>query len=307
MARELNMAEANKKIKNETETYEKLTKIFTKIKEAEEKAGKTRKECFDHFSVMTKIKEDDNEILKDLYKSFGKSMKELEDARDKHLEKIKGLIIPITQYYPTELKKNKNNLEKIAKAKKETENLKKSQAAATELRKSHNNEAKNIEDFETMFLNIEKNRVNDDKCIISHFIHSELKYHCAAIQKLSELFSHINKTNVNTGLVKFADDYGIKNFNFKDLGIDMDELKKSKLKKEEEENKKKKSVFEEDNKNEDKEESDDDDNNTESNGSFGRSQNKSKRNFKSSVVSKKSNKESRIDNNISKSNNINDD
>ena len=112
------MAEANKKIKNETETYEKLTKIFTKIKEAEEKAGKTRKECFDHFSVMTKIKEDDNEILKDLYKSFGKSMKELEDARDKHLEKIKGLIIPITQYYPTELKKNKNNLEKIAKAKK---------------------------------------------------------------------------------------------------------------------------------------------------------------------------------------------
>ena len=61
-----------------------------------------------------------------------------------------------------------------------------------------------------MFLNIEKNRVNDDKCIISHFIHSELKYHCAAIQKLSELFSHINKTNVNTGLVKFADDYGIK-------------------------------------------------------------------------------------------------
>ena len=182
-----------------------------------------------------------------------------------------GLIIPITQYYPTELKKNKNNLEKIAKAKKETENLKKSQAAATELRKSHNNEAKNIEDFETMFLNIEKNRVNDDKCIISHFIHSELKYHCAAIQKLSELFSHINKTNVNTGLVKFADDYGIKNFNFKDLGIDMDELKKSKLKKEEEENKKKKSVFEEDNKNED---SEDDDNNTESNGSFGRSQNK---------------------------------
>ena len=104
-----------------------------------------------------------------------------------------------------------------------------------------------------MFLNIEKNRVNDDKCIISHFIHSELKYHCAAIQKLSELFSHINKTNVNTGLVKFADDYGIKNFNFKDLGIDMDELKKSKLKKEEEENKKKKSVFEEDNKNEEKE------------------------------------------------------
>ena len=45
----------------------------------------------------------------------------------------------------------------------------------------------------------------------------------------------------------------------------------------------------------------------ESNGSFGRSQNKSKRNFKSSVVSKKSNKESRIDNNITKSNNINDD
>ena len=42
MARELNMAEANKKIKNETETYEKLTNIFTKIKEAEEKAGKTK-------------------------------------------------------------------------------------------------------------------------------------------------------------------------------------------------------------------------------------------------------------------------
>ena len=48
-----------------------------------------------------------NPTLKELYKNFGKNMKDLENMREDHLKTLKELIIPVTEFYPTKLKKIK--------------------------------------------------------------------------------------------------------------------------------------------------------------------------------------------------------
>ena len=241
----LDIDQANKVIKNETQVYEKFTKIFTKIQEAEEKTSKLRKELFQNFEDMVKITENDNETLHDLYKNFGKEMKQIEEYREEHLKTLKDIIIPVTQIYPSKLKANKANLDEITKAQKNTENLKKSVASTTQINKSINNEKEKINTFEKEFQKYEKERTEDNKQIFLKFIHSELKYHCAALQQKSELFTKTNKKNVLVGLKKFAKEYNLEKYNFKKLGIDMKELENEIVEEKNEENEKRSEVFDE--------------------------------------------------------------
>lgn len=221
--KEIDIDTVNKVIKNETQAYEKFTKAFTKIKEAEEKASKIRKECFQNFEEMVKITEKDSEALLELYKNFGKKMKEFENDRDKNIETLKDIIIPVTEFYPTKLKKNKNNLDEISKAKKNTENLRKSKAEQMQLNKSINNEKEKTNTFEREFKNYEKERSEDNRLLLLRFIHSELKYHCAQLQQMSELFAKTNSKNPLAGIKKFAKEYSIENYNFAKLKIDMND------------------------------------------------------------------------------------
>ena len=183
MSREksLNIDEVNKFIKTQSKMFEKLTKAFTKIQEAEQKASKIRQDNFQQFENMEKIIEDDNPTLKELYKNFGKNMKDLENIREDHLKTLKDLIIPVTEFYPTKLKKNKMNLDEISKAKKNTENLRKSQADGNDITKSERTEISKRNNFEKEFLKYEKERVEDNRFLFLNYIHSELKYHCAVL------------------------------------------------------------------------------------------------------------------------------
>jgi len=207
--KDINIDLVNKRLKSDTQTYEKFTKVFTKIKEAEEKASKIRKECFQNFEDMVKISEKDNEALLELYKNFGKKMKEFENDRDINIKTLTDIIIPVTEFYPSKLKKNKNNLDEIQKAKKNTENLQKSNALPSQLNKSYNNENEKMNTFEKEFKNYEKERSEDNRLLLLRFIHSELKYHCAQLQQMSELFAKTNSKDVTAGLKPFAKEYGI--------------------------------------------------------------------------------------------------
>ena len=120
-------------------------------------------------------------------------MKEFENDRDKNIETLKDIIIPVTEFYPTKLKKNKNNLDEISKAKKNTENLRKSNAEQMQLNKSINNEKEKTNTFEREFKNYEKERSEDNRLLLLRFIHSELKYHCAQLQQMSELYAKTNQ------------------------------------------------------------------------------------------------------------------
>jgi hypothetical protein len=198
----------------------KFTKVFTKIKEAEEKASKIRKECFQNFEDMVKITEKDNEALLELYKNFGKKMKELENDRDINIKTLTDIIIPVTEFYPTKLKKNKNNLDEIPKAKQNTENLKKSNSSQVQLNRSLNNENQKKNKFENEFRKNDKERSEDNRLLLLRFIHSELKDHCAQLQQMSELFAKTNSKDVKSGLKEFAKDYGIENYKPKDSSND---------------------------------------------------------------------------------------
>jgi len=294
MSREksLNIDEVNKFIKTQTKMFEKLTKAFTKIQEAEQKASKIRQDNFQQFENMEKIIEDDNPTLKELYKNFGKNMKELENMREDHLKTLKELIIPVTEFYPTKLKKNKMNLDEISKAKKNTENLRKSQADGNDITKSERTEISKRNNFEKEFLKYEKERVEDNRFLFLNYIHSELKYHCAVLEELSKLFVETNKRNVTVDLKNFAENYSIKNYNFKKLGIDMNNLNDQVIEEENERKRKINSVYTSgrhsgDDDNEDDDEDDDDDDNIQD--SFQQKKKSSIRKTKNSQIKKSQN------------------
>ena len=294
MSREksLNIDEVNKFIKTQSKMFEKLTKAFTKIQEAEQKASKIRQDNFQQFENMEKIIEDDNPTLKELYKNFGKNMKDLENMREDHLKTLKELIIPVTEFYPTKLKKNKMNLDEISKAKKNTENLRKSQADGNDITKSERTEISKRNNFEKEFLKYEKERVEDNRFLFLNYIHSELKYHCAVLEELSKLFVETNKRNVTVDLKNFAENYSIKNYNFKTLGIDMNNLKDQVIEEENERKRKINSVYTSgrhsgDDDNEDDDEDDDDDDNIQD--SFQQKKKSSIRKTKNSQIKKSQN------------------
>ena len=294
MSREksLNIDEVNKFIKTQSKMFEKLTKAFTKIQEAEQKASKIRQDNFQQFENMEKIIEDDNPTLKELYKNFGKNMKELENMREDHLKTLKELIIPVTEFYPTKLKKNKMNLDEISKAKKNTENLRKSQADGNDITKSERTEISKRNNFEKEFLKYEKERVEDNRFLFLNYIHSELKYHCAVLEELSKLFVETNKRNVTVDLKNFAENYSIKNYNFRKLGIDMNNLNGQVIEEENERKRKINSVYTSgrhsgDDDNEDDDEDDDDDDNIQD--SFQQKKKSSIRKTKNSQIKKSQN------------------
>ena len=242
----VNERDINIKINHEIKKYETLKKAFLKLYESENKASKSRRENFERLS---RIQENDNSILKDIYSLFINDMKSLEDKRNIHLNKIMDLILPVTDYYPEKLKKTQKNLEELTKLRKNKAQLEKSrneikndnveevQKINVELVKSRNEEMRRGVGLENEMCKFESERGDDNKFLFLHFIHSELKYHAAALEKMSELFYKINEKEPQAELEEFKNRFKIE-FDLNDLGIDIEKLKEKneKNKKLEEEN-----------------------------------------------------------------------
>jgi len=279
-------------IKNESAKYEKLKKVFSNIYNAEKKSSQTRR---DNFDKMNGIKETDNKSLKSIYEKFIKEMKDCEDDRDTHLKKINDLIIPVTEYYPTILKENQKALEDYSKQKKITDDLQKStrsnQGDITASRREENRKrTKFVDGFQKYKLNMKK----DNTYLFLHFIHSELKYHCEALERMSNLFFEINKINPDTNIDDLAKSLGIQNFDYSNLNIDIKGLKKKKNEEEKKQKEEKDKQFDDDdddndndNEQEEEEGNDGEEKENENETSFKESKKKSKNSLKKS---KKSNK-----------------
>ena len=234
----VNEREINVKINVEIKKYETLKKAFLKLYETENKASKSRRE---NFEKLGRIQENDNSTLKDIYNLFTNDMKALEDKRSIHLNKIMDLILPVTDYYPEKLKNTKKSLEELSKLRKNKAKLEKSrneikndnvnevQRINGELAKSRNEEVKRGVNLENEMCKFESERVDDNKFLFLHFIHSELKYHAAALEKMSELFYKINEKEPRAELEDFKNRYKI-DFDLNDLGIDIEKLKEEKEK-----------------------------------------------------------------------------
>ena len=229
----MNLDELNKKIKNDFDIYEKLKKIFSKIQIAE---ANTSKERIEYFENLFQIKEYDNEGLKNINDKFREGMKKLEEERDIHLKTILELLIPVTEMYPIELKRQKKNMEDLARTRK---------IMGAPPGVNNSNRPKYELDFEKDYSKFLSNKTKDNKYIFMHYIFSELKYHSASLERLTNLFNEINNIEPLAYLRQFGKQYGIEKINFENLKVNIEEIEEKEKKKKEKENEEKNDVFNE--------------------------------------------------------------
>ena len=208
------------KIKNEIKKYEILKKSFLKLCEIEEKANIDHSANYNNFN---NIIGGDNTELQNIYNKYVDTMRSLRNDSDVHLKKIDDLIIPVTEIYPKKINASKLNLERTFREKYNKLNV-----------ANNNNNASGA--FDEEFVKFESERLEDNKCLFLHYIHSELKYHAAAVEKLSKLFREINEIEPLEKLEEFAQKLKI-DTDLKALGIDVDEIKKQNIKKKNDKNK----------------------------------------------------------------------
>lgn len=223
----------NEKISNEIKKYGVLKSSFQNIFKSEEKASKARIENYDKINT---IKETDNNQLVDIYKEFINEMKLLEEKRKQHLGKINDLIIPVTELYPEKLKNTKKKLDDLIKLRKNKTKVLKNQEKAkinndvneaqklnAELARQLEEEKKKGENLETEIMGFEKERIENNKFLFLQYIHSELKYHAASLEKMSLLFNKINSIEPREELVEFKKRYGI-NLSLSAIKVNMNEI-----------------------------------------------------------------------------------
>ena len=180
----MNIDLANKSIKIEADKYNKFKNIFTKIRDAERLNSKQR---IEYFKNLSEIKVNENESLDEIFNLFIDRMIKLELNRDEHLKKtISELIIPVTEIYPKIINQQKNNLDDLALKRKNTPQVNQSKSI---IEKREKENVKSYKDFQT-------NSINDSKYILMNYIHSELKYHAALMEKLNHLFFKITNLQI---------------------------------------------------------------------------------------------------------------
>ena len=213
----MNLDVANKSLKIETDNFNKIKNIFTRIKEAESLNSKQRIEYFEN---LFEVKEYENDGLKKIFDSYREGMKKLEAKREEHLKTISGLILPVADMYPVLIKEQKKNLDDLALRRKEMVKIPPSNSVRSKVEKNHE---KSYKDFQ-------KNYFNDSKYILMHYIHSELQYHSTMMEEMNNLFFKINDIEPNAYLEKFGEEYHIKNYNFDRLKIQKIDMKQIKEK-----------------------------------------------------------------------------
>ena len=221
----MNIDLANKSIKSEADKYSKIKNIFTKLREAESLNSKQRIEYFEN---LYSIKENENKSLEKIFNLFRNRMKDLESKRDKHLEIISNIIIPVADMYPSIIKEQKNNLDELARNRKNTEKIN---------QKSEKKYVKSYKKFQT-------NSTNDSKYILMNYIYSELEYHATLMEELNSLFFKINDIEPLVHLKKFGESYGINDYDLGKLkNVDKKKIEEYENNRKENEDKEKRGVY----------------------------------------------------------------
>ena len=213
----------NKKLSDELKKYEILKKSFLKMYESEEGISKIRME---NFEKIDKIEENDNKGLKDILRLFTSEMKTLERSRKDHIAKIMDLIIPVIDYYPEKIRSTKKVLDQLLSSRRTAGDMKKTQNVMVNVAEISENQEKNTGNSLTRALeNFDSERIIDNKYLLLQYVHSELKYHSSAVEKISKLFFDLNKINPFLDMEAYAKKYNI-GLNSSDLGVDLDKIKR---------------------------------------------------------------------------------
>ena len=249
---QISLRDVNVKINSEIKKYEKLKKAFLKIYETESKTCKTR---IEYIEKIKNIQETDNNKLEAIYQNFISTIKLVEDKHKEHIDKIMNLILPVTEIYPKEAKERKKEMEDLEKTKKTKEKLEKNrnevknddvqkiQSINREIANSTMDMARRAKSLEETMVKFESERVLDNQYLFLHYIHSELKYHCAALENLNKLFFEIKGMDPRENLEEFASKYGLSNYDFQKIGIDMSQINENRRRRSEKESEDRDNVY----------------------------------------------------------------
>jgi hypothetical protein len=248
----ISLRDANVKINSEIKKYEKLKKAFLKIYETESKTCKTR---IEYIEKIKNIQESDNNNLETIYQNFISTIKLVEDKHKEHLDKIMNLILPVTEIYPKEAKERKKEMEELEKTQKtkakleknrnevKNDDVQKIQSINREIANSTMDMARRAKSLEETMVKFESERVLDNQYLFLHYIHSELKYHCAALENLNKLFFEIKGMDPRENLEEFAEKYGLSNYDFQKIGIDMSQINENRRRRSEKESEDRDNVY----------------------------------------------------------------
>ena len=249
---QISLRDVNVKINSEIKKYEKLKKAFLKIYETESKTCKTR---IEYIEKIKNIQESDNNNLETIYQNFISTIKLVEDKHKEHLDKIMNLILPVTEIYPKEAKERKKEMEELEKTQKtkakleknrnevKNDDVQKIQSINREIANSTMDMARRAKSLEETMVKFESERVLDNQYLFLHYIHSELKYHCAALENLNKLFFEIKGMDPRENLEEFAEKYGLSNYDFQKIGIDMSQINENRRRRSEKESEDRDNVY----------------------------------------------------------------
>ena len=217
-----------RKAEQEIKNYELIKTVFTKIYDIEKELLNKRKSSFQD---IANIDENDNEILKNIYKDFTEQMDGLEKYRENLMKKIQEKLVPACKYYISNSKQAKKDIGKYKDKKKQNEKqefeLEKAKASRNVIKESQlNDEIKKskleigneLNNIQKNMIVYERDRVEDSKYIILHFIHCEMTYHAKSVEKLSKLYKDINALNPKVCLKGFTDKMNFQGVQAEDFG-----------------------------------------------------------------------------------------
>lgn len=147
-----------------------------------------------------------------MYNTFQNSSEKMETFRKENIKKLNEQIIPAVLFYPEKIREFKRKLndlentkktiskmgEELTKAKNKMEQDKIRDINViilfiqTKINETNREHLTKDNEFENKIAEFEVQRIDDNKCILLHMIHSELAFHAKCLEELSKLYSEVN-------------------------------------------------------------------------------------------------------------------
>ena len=209
---EIPIQKFQQKTETEIKNYNVIKSVLSKLYDTENELIKKRKGAFEDIKNIKDINEE-NPVLKKIYKNFSEEMLKLETEKENQVMKIKTKLIPTTEARITEAKRTKQNIgnykniesktkaqeEEVEKMKKKGQDVKGSQISLN-ISQNKSYMAEEGKGLKDQIMNYEADRININKKIMLYLINFEMAYHAKYIEELTKLFNDIKEKDLKKSI-----------------------------------------------------------------------------------------------------------
>ena len=206
---EIPIPKFQQKTETEIKNYNVIKSVLSKLYDTENELIKKRKGAFEDIKDIN----EENPVLKKIYKNFSEEMLKLETEKEHQVMKIKTKLIPTTEARITEAKRTKQNIgnykniesktkaqeEEVEKMKKKGQDVKGSQISLN-ISQNKSYMAEEGKGLKDQIMNYEADRININKKIMLYLINFEMAYHAKYIEELTKLFNDIKEKDLKKSI-----------------------------------------------------------------------------------------------------------